>query len=99
MRRLLIVHHSPTASLRRLTDAVVAGARDDEIEGVDVVVRPALETTAEDVLAADGYLLGSTANFGNMASRKHPRLNRRHARTVVRTLASHSQCSTVPKCR
>jgi multimeric flavodoxin WrbA len=67
MAALLIVHHSPTRSLRALTDAVVAGANDDAIEGVDVVVRPALEATADDVLAADGYLLGTTANFGYMS--------------------------------
>lgn len=67
MRRLLIVHHSPTTSLWRLTDAVLAGAQDDQIEGVEVIVRPALEATSEDVLAADGYILGSTANFGYMA--------------------------------
>ena len=66
-RQLLIVQHSPTDSVRALTDAVVAGARDDAIEGVDVVVRPALEATAEDVLAADGYLLGTPANFGYMS--------------------------------
>lgn len=67
MARLLIVHHSPTPTVQQLTDAVVAGAHDDAIEGVDVVVRPALEATAEDVLAADGFLLGTTANFGYMS--------------------------------
>ena len=65
--RLLVVHHSPTPSVRSLTDAVVAGANDDGIEGVEVVVRPALEASAGDVLAADGYLLGTTANFGYMS--------------------------------
>ena len=67
MSRLLVVHHSPTDTVRSLTDAVVAGARDDLIEGVEVVVRPALEATADDVLGADGYLLGTTANFGYMS--------------------------------
>jgi multimeric flavodoxin WrbA len=67
MARLLVVHHSPTRSLAALTDAVVAGAQDDAIEGVEVVVRPALEATAQDVLDADGYLLGTTANFGYMS--------------------------------
>jgi NAD(P)H-dependent FMN reductase len=67
MARLLIVHHSPTGTVRSLTDAVVAGAHDDAIEGVEVVVRPALEATAADVLAADGILLGTTANFGYMS--------------------------------
>lgn len=65
--RLLVVHHSPTPVVQSLTDAVVAGAHDDEIEGVEVVVRSALETGAEDVLAADGYLFGTTANFGYMS--------------------------------
>jgi multimeric flavodoxin WrbA len=64
---LLVVHHSPTASVRSLTEAVLAGTRDESIEGVQVVVRPALEATADDVLAADGYLLGTTANFGYMS--------------------------------
>ena len=67
MARLLVVHHSPTAAVRTLTDAVLAGARDDAVEGVEVVVRPALEARADDVLAADGYLLGTPANFGYMS--------------------------------
>jgi multimeric flavodoxin WrbA len=67
MPRLLVVHHSPTRSMSSLTDAVLAGAGDDAIEGVEVLVRPALEATADDVLDADGYLLGTTANFGYMS--------------------------------
>jgi NAD(P)H-dependent FMN reductase len=67
MARLLIVHHAPTPTVRSLADAAVAGANDDAIEGVEVVVRRALEAGAEDVLAADGYLLGTTANFGYMS--------------------------------
>ena len=67
MSRLLVVHHSPTPTVRSLSDAVVAGANDDAIEGVEVVVREALAASADDVLAADGYLLGTTANFGYMS--------------------------------
>jgi len=72
MPRLLVVHHSPTRALTELTDAVVAGAHDDAIEGVDVTVLEALafargEAGHEDLLAADGYVLGTTANFGYMS--------------------------------
>src|SRR4051794_27445870 len=67
MPRLLVVHHSPTRSMRRLTEAVLDGANDDEIEGVDVAVRPALEANAEDVVDADAYLLATPANFGYMS--------------------------------
>ena len=67
MARLLVVHHSPTRSTRALLDAVLEGAQHPDIEGVEVQVVPALEATAEDVLAADGYLLGTPANFGYMS--------------------------------
>ena len=50
--------------MQSLLESVVAGGHEDAIEGVEVVARPALEATAEDVLAADGYLLGTPANFG-----------------------------------
>lgn len=67
MARLLVVHHSPTRGVRALTDAALAGAADEAVQGVEVVARPALEATADDVLAADGYLLGTPANFGYMS--------------------------------
>jgi multimeric flavodoxin WrbA len=67
MTTLLLVHHSPTRSMRRLIEALVAGAEHEDIEGVSVTVRPALEATADDVLAADGYLLATPANFGYMS--------------------------------
>lgn len=67
MARLLVVHHSPTPTLRRLSDAVVAGTRDESITGVEVVVREALEAGADDVRAADGFLVGTPANFGYMS--------------------------------
>lgn len=67
MATLLVVHHSPTRSMEALLQACLAGAHDDEIDGVEVVVKDALEATADDVLAADGYVLGTTANFGYMS--------------------------------
>ncbi len=53
--------------MKRLTEAAVAGAHDPEIEGLELVQRAALEATADDVLAADGYLLATPANFGYMS--------------------------------
>ncbi len=73
MPRLLVVHHSPTRSTQALLEQVLAGTADEDVQagagvdGIDVVVRPALEATADDVRAADGYLLGTTANFGYMS--------------------------------
>ncbi len=53
--------------MQAMFEAVVAGATDEAIEGVDVVRRPALAATASDVLAADGYILGTPANIGYMS--------------------------------
>ncbi|MBS4729940.1 flavodoxin family protein [Mycobacterium sp. SM1] len=66
-KTLLVVHHTPSPTTRELLEAVLAGANDPEIEGVDVVVRPALAATVSDMLAADGYLFGTTANLGYMS--------------------------------
>lgn len=67
MATLLIVHHTPAPSMQAMFEAVVSGATTPEITGVDVVRRAALAVTAPDVLAADGYLLGSPANLGYMS--------------------------------
>ncbi|HEY2687278.1 MAG TPA: NAD(P)H-dependent oxidoreductase [Streptosporangiaceae bacterium] len=67
MRRLLIVHHTPSPAMQAMFEAITAGAGNEEIEGVEVVIRPALTAGAADVLAADGYLLGTPANIGYMS--------------------------------
>lgn len=62
--RLLIVHHTPSPHCQEMFEAVVAGATDPDITGVDVVRRAALAVTASDFLDADGYVLGTPANLG-----------------------------------
>ena len=67
MPTLLIVHHTTSPPLHAMLDAVVTGATDRRIQGVDVVVRAALAATAVDALAADAYVLGTPANLGYMS--------------------------------
>ena len=59
MPRLLVVHHTPSPALQEMFDAAVRGARTDEIDDVEVIIRPALTAAAVDVLEADGILLGT----------------------------------------
>jgi multimeric flavodoxin WrbA len=61
---LLIVHHTPSPHCHEMFESVVAGATDPEIEGVEVIRRAALTVSPVEMLAADGYLLGSPANLG-----------------------------------
>jgi multimeric flavodoxin WrbA len=64
---LLIVHHTPSPHCQEMFEAVVAGATDPEIEGVEVVRRPALTVSPVEMLEADGYVLGTPANLGYMS--------------------------------
>ena len=66
-KTLLIVHHTPSPHLQAMFEEVLSGATDPEIQGVEVVRRPALTVSPTDMLAADGYLLGTPANLGYMS--------------------------------
>jgi NAD(P)H-dependent FMN reductase len=67
LKRLLVVHHTVSPASHALHLAVTEGARDPEIEGVEVKVRPALIASAVEVLEADGYLLGTPVNLGYLS--------------------------------
>jgi multimeric flavodoxin WrbA len=67
MATLLIVHHTPSPALQAMFEAVVAGATDEQIEGVTVERRPALAATVVDLLAADAVIVGTPANIGYMS--------------------------------
>jgi NAD(P)H-dependent FMN reductase len=66
-KTLLVVHHTVSPAMHALHVAVLEGARDPSITGVEVVVRPALTAAAVEVLEADGYLLGSPVNLGYLS--------------------------------
>jgi len=70
--RLAVVYHSASGSTSRLVEAAVEGAADPAIAestGVEIDVRvlSALDAGADDVLSANGYLLGTPEYFGYMS--------------------------------
>jgi multimeric flavodoxin WrbA len=64
---LLVVHHTVSPATQELLEAALDGTCAEGLESVDVVTRPALSATAPDVLAADGFLLGTPANIGYLS--------------------------------
>ncbi len=66
-KHLLIVFHTQSGTTSKMADAVIAGATHDDVSGVDVRVRPALEADEQDVLWADAMILGTPENFGYMS--------------------------------
>ena len=67
MKHLLIVYHSKTGNTARLAEAVIEGAKDEAVQGVEVRVRLARQAGAEDLLWAHALLLGTPENFGYMS--------------------------------
>ena len=66
-KELLIVYHSQSGSTEKMARAVVRGARHPDVSGVDVTIRSPLEADADDLLRADGFILGTPENFGYMS--------------------------------
>jgi len=66
-KRLLVVHHTVSPSTHALLSALLEGAKDPAIEGVELVEAPALRATAVDVLDADGIVVVSPVNLGYLA--------------------------------
>ena len=67
MKRLLIVYHTQTGNTGKLAAAVQAGARDELITEVEVRFLTAAEAGPDDLLWANGLLLGTPENFGYMS--------------------------------
>jgi len=65
--RLLIVSHSPSPNVQAMTAAVVEGANHPGLGELQLQVSEALKTGPDDVLQADGLILGTTENFGYMS--------------------------------
>ena len=63
--RLLIVYHTQTGGTRTLVERASEGAA--TIPECELVVMRAADAKADNVLAADGLLLGTPENFGYMS--------------------------------
>lgn len=66
-KKLLVVAHAPSPNTQKLVDAVLRGAQHADIENVSVMWKPPLEAGPDDVLNADGIVLGTTENLGYMS--------------------------------
>lgn len=65
MKTLLVVYHTGGVKTARMAEAVAEGARREG--AVRVVVKRCAEAGPDDVLSADGLILGTPENFGYMA--------------------------------
>lgn len=74
MKRLLIVYHTQFGGTLQLAQAAHAGA--SSCVDVDAPFKTAAEAGVDDMLAADGYLIAVSENFGGIAGRMKDFLER-----------------------
>lgn len=65
MKTLLIVYHTHGVKTAHMAEAVERGARSEP--GVKVIVKRCAEAGPDDLLAADGLILGTPENFAYMS--------------------------------
>lgn len=67
MKHLLIVFHSQSGNTEKMARAVLAGARNEDIDDVDVRMLGAFDAGVDDLLWANALILGTPENFGYMS--------------------------------
>ena len=66
-KTLLIVGHTPSSNTQALVSALLAGAHHPDIHDINVVYKPALQATADDIRACQAIILFTTENLGYMS--------------------------------
>lgn len=67
MVKVLIVYDSKTGNTEKMAFAVAEGAK--QVSGVEVVIKKTDQTSLEDLLEADGIIMGSPTYYGQMSAK------------------------------
>lgn len=67
MPELLIVYDSETGNTEKMANAIAEGAK--EVEGIKVIIKRVDETSLDDLLNADGIIVGSPTYYGLMSAK------------------------------
>ncbi len=66
-KNILIVAHQPSENTKRLAKAALTGCQHEDLENIEAMLKTPFECTSNDVLSADGIILGTTENLGYMS--------------------------------
>jgi NAD(P)H dehydrogenase (quinone) len=67
MAKVLVVYDSRTGNTEKMAFAVAEGAR--QVSGVEVTVKKVEQASLEDLLEADGIIIGSPTYYGQMSAK------------------------------
>jgi NAD(P)H dehydrogenase (quinone) len=65
MPRILVIYSSKTGNTESLAKAIVTGV--EEAKGVECQIKRTVEVSNQDLLAAQGFIIGSPVYFGSMS--------------------------------
>jgi multimeric flavodoxin WrbA len=66
-RKLLIIAHAPSPNTQLMTQAILAGAQNENIANVEARLVSPFQCHSQDVLSSDALILYTTENFGYMS--------------------------------
>lgn len=66
-KKLVIISHAPSENTKRMLEAVIKGANNQDVANVDVRYISPLDTRPEDIKTAQAIIIGTTENLGYMA--------------------------------
>ena len=66
-KTLLIAAHAPSANTSRPRRRGAAGCDEPDVGGIRVELKSPFDISPEDLLACDGFIIGTTENIGYMA--------------------------------
>jgi len=67
MLKIIIVYDSKTGNTKNMALEIAKGA--EQVSGIEVTVKKAKRATLEDMLAADGIIMGSPTYYGGMSAK------------------------------
>jgi len=67
LAKILIVYDSRTGNTEKMAYAVAEGAK--QVQNIEVVVKKVDQTSLEDLLDADGIIMGSPTYYGQMSAK------------------------------
>lgn len=66
MAKVMIIYYSRSGNTKKMAEFICEGVRKEE--AIDVEVKPVQECEVEELLGADGVVIGSPTYYGSMAS-------------------------------
>jgi multimeric flavodoxin WrbA len=66
-KQLLIVAHQPSVNTKVLAEAALRGASHPDLDNIEARLLSPFDTNSDDVLTADGIILGTTENLAYMS--------------------------------